>query len=80
MKFIDTLGNSLEEGQGVSFPLAFGQSLPGKIIKLEQGLGAGPASIPHVAVAVIFQLDVAPNGMVGGVFALPKPESGLVTG
>jgi ABC-type sulfate transport system permease component len=78
MKFVDAAGNQLEEGMPVAFPLAFGVSQPGKIVKLGTGIGVGPASIPHVAVAVMFMLDVQPNGLVGGILAMPTPKGPFV--
>lgn len=81
MKFVDLAGNQLEEGTPVCLPMDFLKGIQGNIVKLESGLGAsGQDAIPKIAVMFVIPLQVAPNGMVPGVFAMPKPEvpSGLV--
>lgn len=78
MRFMDSAGNEIKEGGQVSFPLAFGQAVPGKVVKLDSGIGVGPASIPHVAVAVLFHLDVQQNGVVPGIFSLPAPATQVI--
>lgn len=77
MKIIDPLGNELKEGGPVAFPLAFGQSIAGNIVKISLGLGAGPDSVPQVLVGFVLPLQVGPTGHVGGVYALPEPRESL---
>lgn len=79
MKILDPLDNELVEGRPVAFPLAFGQSISGNVIKIRPGLGAGIESIPTVLVGFVLPLQVDPSGRVGGVYALPEPPKPQIT-
>lgn len=70
MKFIDGVGNVLEEQSQVAVPLALGKVVVGTVVKTDTGL-SGP---PHLSVAVMFHLEAHPNGVVPGVLAIPKPS------
>ena len=74
MRFVDGLGNVLTEGDAVAVP--FGNSLaPGKIIKLDIGLGPTPEQAqPSAVVTVVLTVPAAPNGMLPGVLAIKTPS------
>ena len=74
MRFIDGSGNPLEEGTPVCLPVGLLQGFQGSIVKLESGLGAGEDSVPKIAVMFVVPLQVMPNGIVPGIFAMPKPD------
>ena len=74
MKFRDGLGNELQEGDAVAVP--FGNSLaPGKIIKLDIGLGPTPEQgQPSAVITVVLNVPAALNGMLPGVLAIKTPS------
>lgn len=76
MRFFDAANNTLDESTPVAFPLALGKGVTGNIVKIDSGLGVGgPAAVPRIAVMFVVPLEVAPNGFVGGVFAMPMPQA-----
>jgi hypothetical protein len=74
MKFIDSAGNELTEGTPVSMPLTFGQAVPGTIKEIKSGLGLGSDGSPQLCVLFVIPLAAQPNGIVPGVFAMPRPK------
>ena len=75
----DAIGNVLNENDQVSFPLGMGQSMVGRVVKIDSGLGQiGTAPrLATVFVSVVFPLAADPSGVVGGVIKAATPGPAL---
>ena len=75
----DAIGNTLNEGDPVAFPLGMGQSVMGTIVKIDSGLGhigTAPRQAT-VFVSVVFPLAADPAGVVGGIIKTATPGPAL---
>jgi hypothetical protein len=67
----DIIGQPIQEGDRVALPLGFGMLGVGQIVAVSSGLvlpGApNQPTTPQVTVAVQIQLNVQPDGTVGGI-------------
>ena len=77
MQYRDQYGSPLQEGDFVAFPLALGNAVRGQIVKLDAGLSldANPQRPPQAFahVALILDLQAAPNGVVAGIIKAEQP-------
>ena len=72
----DPMGNTLNENDQVIYPLGFGQTMLGTVLKIDPGLSnldAKQQQPGFVVVQLLMPLMIQPNGQVGGIFKAVQP-------
>ncbi len=74
MRFVDGLGNELNEGDAIAVPVN-NTLAPGKIMKLDMGLGPTQEQAqPSAIVTVVLHVPSALKGLIPGVLAIKTPS------
>lgn len=72
----DQYGSPLQEGDFVAFPIALGNVVRGQVVKLDSGLALGGPNQPSQSIAhiaIVLDLQAAPNGVVAGIVKVAQP-------
>lgn len=78
MVFRDAIGQTIEEGDIIAFGTEVGKSVPGRVEKLDPGLGLQgpvgpngvPQSVPLMVTRVTFVVQCMPDGLIPGIFKI----------